>query len=373
MRKVHSKSRNSCLRCKQRRVKCDLQAPICSNCTRRKENCEWPSWATAFTENQATISAYSAYPLAPSPLRMSLAADVSAGFPYLDLGVRACLANTLSAIPFSGNEVALWGQSLAKPASKFQYLQPALFSLVSLYSERYDPQNVPHDRSLAYRQHLDATTLFRNTPPVVNEENWSAVLIFGLAVVVFQFATQQTCPDAAFDYMETLHVLRMSANLAREVFPFLSKSSMWPFIQHRVRLSMRPPDPRAQAAIKTLEDAVLSYAVLDDDQEARIRGLNAFKDWVVDCDGYPRVWRHYIQWPRSLRNEFLLLLLKDDDIALLILIHWCVFLHLSPNRWWLELWPRRTAASAMSKFTQDWEALAWPKTVFALPGCRDER
>ncbi|KAH8699186.1 hypothetical protein BGW36DRAFT_460960 [Talaromyces proteolyticus] len=38
-RRFHSKSRHGCIACKKRKVKCDIERPVCSNCARRKEEC----------------------------------------------------------------------------------------------------------------------------------------------------------------------------------------------------------------------------------------------------------------------------------------------------------------------------------------------
>lgn len=38
----HSKTRTGCLRCKERRIKCDEQKPDCSNCLHRNSHCQYP-------------------------------------------------------------------------------------------------------------------------------------------------------------------------------------------------------------------------------------------------------------------------------------------------------------------------------------------
>ncbi|KAL4940211.1 hypothetical protein BDV06DRAFT_224321 [Aspergillus oleicola] len=40
-RRTHKKSRNGCLECKRRHVKCDEKRPICSNCTASERQCEY--------------------------------------------------------------------------------------------------------------------------------------------------------------------------------------------------------------------------------------------------------------------------------------------------------------------------------------------
>ncbi|KAJ0416857.1 hypothetical protein BJY00DRAFT_316417 [Aspergillus carlsbadensis] len=42
-RRTHKKSRNGCLECKRRHVKCDERQPICSNCTASERVCEYGS------------------------------------------------------------------------------------------------------------------------------------------------------------------------------------------------------------------------------------------------------------------------------------------------------------------------------------------
>ncbi|PLN86856.1 putative C6 transcription factor [Aspergillus taichungensis] len=43
LRRIHEKSRNGCLPCKQQRKKCDESRPSCSRCVMRKSRCRYPS------------------------------------------------------------------------------------------------------------------------------------------------------------------------------------------------------------------------------------------------------------------------------------------------------------------------------------------
>lgn len=55
----HTKSRAGCLRCKQRRVKCDEARPQCTNCIRHEVPCQYKSTPRELSESQRTT------PLAP--------------------------------------------------------------------------------------------------------------------------------------------------------------------------------------------------------------------------------------------------------------------------------------------------------------------
>src|SRR6266511_1355051 len=40
-RRPHQKTRHGCIRCKQRKVKCDEERPICRNCSRIRADCSF--------------------------------------------------------------------------------------------------------------------------------------------------------------------------------------------------------------------------------------------------------------------------------------------------------------------------------------------
>lgn len=340
--------------CPPTSMQCDSQAPQCSNCHRRSERCQYPSWdtppRTTIYENPRVTSGIS---------KCHRAASVSTLTAFFELIRNPELQDTLWICGPSESELSLWIQTLNSPASSSPYLQHGLYSLLSLH----DPE--PKNRSLAYKHYLAASKLFREAPPTVNEDNWATVLIFAISVLIFHFATQQSCVANEFDYIETFHVLRMTVNLAPAITPFLFRSDVWPFIRGRVQLLSKPLDVAMQTAIENLESVIVtSIPSNDDNWNVCLQALNALRDWAAECDGYPRTWRHYIHWAGNVSEKFLALLVDEDDIALLILIHWCAILDMGPTRWFLKSWPRRTAASAFSRLTVNWEdLLTWPAAI----------
>jgi hypothetical protein len=84
------------------------------------------------------------------------------------------------------------------------------------------------------------------------------------------------------------------------------------------------------------------------------------------CDARPRRWDHYCHWPGTVRPEFLSLLADDDEIALLLVIHWCAVLCRSPKPFVFQ-WALRTGYYAISRLRSPskWEnLLIWPLQTF---------
>jgi len=92
------------------------------------------------------------------------------------------------------------------------------------------------------------------------------------------------------------------------------------------------------------------------------QALTKLCDWVKSCEAQPRRWHHYCDWPSRVLPEFFDLVGKRNDIALLILVHWCAILYSSPKPC-VKLWAHRTAYHAIDELrSPGWwnDLLAWP-------------
>jgi hypothetical protein len=89
--------------------------------------------------------------------------------------------------------------------------------------------------------------------------------------------------------------------------------------------------------------------------------------WTLECQGLPRRWDQYQQWPSSVSPEFLDLVAMGDDTALLVLIHWTAVMSRSTKPF-VKAWAVRAGLSAVSRLQGEWgEQLAWPLEVLAPP------
>jgi hypothetical protein len=215
-------------------------------------------------------------------------------------------------------------------------------------------------------------TMFQVARPKIDETNWIAVMTFAVCMIVFQFSVQESCPERDFDYVETLRVLRSSIAINQESLPYLKKSKHWPLISHRNSIPNKPLSPRMKASFYRLDSLIsesLDSDIMNYDEEERAEiNRQAFEElqkWTVECQGVPRTWKNYCEWPAAVNAEYLDLLAEGDDIALLILIHWCAVMYMSPKRWFVTAWSKKAATVAAVKLKKGWEGLlAWPWEIF---------
>jgi hypothetical protein len=104
----------------------------------------------------------------------------------------------------------------------------------------------------------------------------------------------------------------------------------------------------------------------EDNAEVSRQAFWDLREWVSECQGQPRVPKHLLSWPADVPDAYLLLLSQGDDLALLIFVHWCAFVYLSPRKWHITKWAKRTAKVAIGLLNADWgDILEWPLKIFA--------
>jgi hypothetical protein len=270
--------------------------------------------------------------------------------------------NVPSASPQTPAELRLWTVVLKANAAKHPYIQQCLSSIACLYTGLLDPRDHHVKYSRAYQYQIAASSSFRDSLFTIDETNWAATLIFAISMIMFQFASQQVSEDP-FDYMDTLHILRMSADVASSVGPFLAKSKMWAFILRRNNeKALQPPNSHVWIALHLLEEAVALSAL--GKREVLVNAFQSLKRWVGLCNASPGTWREYIQFPSMVSMDYLRLLAEQDDVALLIFIYWCTVMRLGLARWFFSEWLPRAVATAQTKLTETWsDLLEWPNSV----------
>ncbi|KAH7389486.1 hypothetical protein DE146DRAFT_164536 [Phaeosphaeria sp. MPI-PUGE-AT-0046c] len=364
-RAVHTKRRDGCARCKQRRVRCDKKAPTCSNCTRRAEVCEYQTWKLVNPTNANTSTITTTYlPVLITPINNEPSDRILNGlFASTSLQDKLDVHTPLS--PSATEEVQLWRAAVRSNTSSHPYLKLCFTSIYQLFAKRTGPDVTQEEQSCAYRDQIAASNIFRASHFTIDETNWISVLIFSLSLVIFQFASQQATVED-IDYMETMYVLKMSAAVGSEVAPFLWRSRIWPFIQLRnEQASSQPMDPKLPAALRGLQSTIASSTTNEPSTKVVMSAtVQVLIIWSNMCNGCPHAYRQYVMFPGMVSDEYLQLLAGGDDLALLVLIYWCAIMYAGTRRWFLDRWLPRTAKMARGQLKGDWsDVLEWPNAV----------
>jgi len=259
--------------------------------------------------------------------------------------------HTAATLPLVSDFSTLWQNEIPKLAERNLFLQHGLLALAALHMRFLYPHNFQHYHSQACEHHLKATASFRTTVSHVDEENCDAILVFSIAVNIFQFTTLlchnlHRIPDFS-DALEAFSTLRNALNMSWDMRQFLSRS---PFARRLQRIGASVTLQNAETELRNLDALDYLNNCLDAAEDARrtcgiaIRALN---DWYPVLGSSPQTWVNFAWWPSAIPEEFLTLLKQKHQVALMIFVHWCTGFSKAPKRWYSDGWAGGAALCAI--------------------------
>ncbi|KAI0425540.1 hypothetical protein F5Y09DRAFT_96740 [Xylaria sp. FL1042] len=390
-KQFHSKSRNvGCGQCKRRRVRCNCQGPICSNCHRRNELCDYlrdydsQSPETKEPQDHAHIalleSSHASHQMrAINPANehsyFSSCTDLFVALEYYPIFVneQGLLAYATSLFshtdwaPFTSSQSDF---SVCKGGFSYQndilgYLLPTISSLCAIHQTLQQYSQPSNAHATALQHNITASCRFRHTECSVHQDNWLPILVFGVGHIMFNFAAVQSIPERDFEYLSIFHVLRSTATIGDQVGMFLEKSELNGILELKRRRFAEPlkPDDSLQA-INQLRLAQHPEGTPETTRMHCNHALERLEWWARVVNGTPQFWKQFILWPASVTDEFVTALEEKQPVALLIYIYWCVVMHRAPRRWYADGWHQRVAIAATSELGPEYRALLeWPSVA----------
>ncbi|PON27130.1 hypothetical protein TGAM01_v204079 [Trichoderma gamsii] len=214
----------------------------------------------------------------------------------------------------------------------------------------------------AYQHHNTASSKFRQSVGTINDRNWFSVLVFAISVLIFHFDIHRRAKRGLSDdeFMEPILALRGAAHLGMELGPWLMKSRLLAAIKRRVEGEKPPWDDLAKQAISNLQLVNETSSPLQTRAIYRDT-LNKLQFWLRFSSCKPRTWLHFVWWPGAIDQEYLDLLARKDQMALIILIHWCAVMKSSPKKWFMEGWAENVSRPVIPQIGQEWDGvMEWP-------------
>ncbi|PVI00566.1 hypothetical protein DM02DRAFT_614235 [Periconia macrospinosa] len=391
VRRCHVKSRNGCVQCKRRRVKCDVKQPACSSCLRRNESCEYPDmfgngyyqavqapWPDYISSRPANIlhpTSTTEFELlqklksgiVPPGPNTRLRNDYT-GLRVVSTGVIRLVMDRASITP---DEVSLWSSSMASVCREKDYIMHIVMSLAcGLQDVLSRPDKMVGE--LAYEHNIKASALFRERNELIDANNWLPPIMFHVLTVVFRFYSQAFCRKEDFGLVDTMRLFRSGSTIMKATTPYVKQSSFWSFIVERTALDKKlntETEAFLHQSLRSIESALdltdaNPFSTEEQRYESRInrQALTGLYAWVEHCDAMPRCWPHYCGWPTFVPMGFLELLEQKNEVALLLVIHWCGVMYRSTKPG-VKAWAYRAGHYSLEEIHHPelWrEALEWP-------------
>ncbi|KAF2683849.1 hypothetical protein K458DRAFT_304266 [Lentithecium fluviatile CBS 122367] len=378
-RKPHKKSRNGCLPCKGRHVKCDEQRPACVNCNKYGSICEYPrpkrvpSGEGNNTSPVGLDTPSSSHSLPPiADLHVNGNQEVVLNIPHLRL-LHHFTTITAETLAYEPDAADVFSSYFVKVAFDNPYLLQALLALSALHLSRLEPHLRTEYVLQAEKHHHAALTQFMMEVSDINESNFQPVLAFSSTLFPYSWAISA---EAGCDFDHAFESILSSVILTRRVRPMVSdpglfnamkESELGRIIPSDVHLvDWQNPEPPAETELVQLRkfSEVIHHVYPPDIIDAYKEAIHFLEQLFSrtaaslepPSDAVLKQWVHHVQ-PR-----FIELLSEKQPGALIIFAHYGVILGRSRHYWYFEGVDELILRVAERFVPTEWASwLDWPK------------
>ncbi|KAF2870497.1 hypothetical protein BDV95DRAFT_495800 [Massariosphaeria phaeospora] len=382
-RKAHTKSRRGCFQCKQRHTKCNEDYPQCSNCVRLTIDCTWPlssrprNLLQPHHPDGAVLSSQSPHPeIHVSPFNTShtkpLEINAVTAVTEYSLSEMKLLhhwtSKTCQSIhPQVTATNSVWETECTELALEHTFLLHGLLALAAVHKAVSAPTNDKRSLQLQADAQLNKAlaTYRRNLEHPTAE---TAVPMFLLASVLISYNMACAQLEPPEDPIGAIHhCFRLLQGVRVVIHPhweLVRSSSVYRLLTDIVTNPTLDPGPEDEVAeIVHLRALVLEAADVDaQDREACIDAISGLhRAFVRTRKCSPDLNEHSVMfmWAASLTDHFLLLLSRQNPLAVVILSHHAVLMSETRYAWYIYRWPQRIVSAAEKILGARSDLLKW--------------
>ncbi|OGM43246.1 hypothetical protein ABOM_008138 [Aspergillus bombycis] len=384
LRRPHRKSRHGCLECKRRRVKCDENRPVCSNCSKRHAECEFDSsssllWANEEPRHAKSVNSGNEGPPLPepphgtaNPFDLSADDDETAHFrPSLNLGDLELMMQWCNSTyqVLTRNEMTdpVWRLRVPEEALSHPFLMHGILALSALHIARTrDDHRRPEYISTAVSHQNQALKSFRKLLDDINDSNAKAMFALSSVIVVYAFgfphSPESKDPWACIDdFIQVLVLARGVEQVLRQATPSI-RSSDWEILlrldEYNTSLPRDALDP-----LERLRELNVYCGAQDPthDTDTYNRTIDNLTDITAAAYGGLTSITVAARWAIRLKPKFVNQIRERSPLALIILAHICAVLCRLKYDWCIDQWVSRLPRAIWHILDDRWKSYAqWP-------------
>ncbi|KAL2832764.1 hypothetical protein BJY01DRAFT_99498 [Aspergillus pseudoustus] len=380
-RRTHRKSRNGCLECKRRHVKCDERQPVCSNCTTSERVCEYSSrFVSVPPRSPLPRSLVQSAP--PTPASDSAGAaspgtsNDPAPVPFSDQPVNMLHVElfhnlyTQVHLTFDPTGSLTWLPEIIRHSITTPYFVNAMLAFSALHMSTTRPDRREFYRYHAAQLQTHALVIFKELTPQVNQETCVPLFLFAAILGIHMLCDTLIYREGDFSDFITrfVHFFRVYYGVRAiigEAWHIIQDTPLAPSFNLGQDLykwdgNLNPGCAKLHDAIARAnlgEDLTATYRRAVQSLQACFNVAEGTHEWHASINGVTT-------WPILLSIEFGDLLEQGRPEALVILAHYALLLHRFRDSWLFGDSGRFVIEEVTRHLGQEWEEwLQWPNEV----------
>ncbi|KAK9447011.1 uncharacterized protein V1518DRAFT_397926 [Limtongia smithiae] len=381
-RRRHKKSRNGCLQCKRRHLKCDEQHPKCVTCAVANFSCSFETEINTQLDTRSptvTSSTRTSESCSPDPLVISQdsaqlpgVADINSLHIELFFNFITNITNWFGR---DNEEQIAFQKVLAPIAWENQFLLCELLALSACHLSEKKSDKASYYSHVASSYQVRALSGLNIALANINSASCKAVLFFSHFIAIHSFhdkfalTTNRSISFGNFvrQFVESMSLLRGVRTVVSPWWSALVSSEMGPIILAS-QIQRESALIRMGSETALLKDLVMCADVSDSCRDVylcAIRQLQGELDYFLHVDeNHSNAVDLVFTWLITASKEFLTLLEEQRPEALVILTYYGVILHKFRNAWHIGDSGKILVTSISEQLGQRWSTwLKWPREL----------
>ncbi|CAG8900166.1 unnamed protein product [Penicillium egyptiacum] len=376
-RRTHKKSRNGCIECKRRHMKCDEKRPICSNCISSQRECQFLQ--TLFSESSSRNvrrETATGPPTVASPAVISSPAQEPGNSPedapvnmlHVEL-VHNFSSDSLNGFNRPHNFSDVPFQDILRYGLNAPYLMNEVLSLSALHLSIVRPGQREYYRHHSTQLQNYALSSFNNLSAQINDENYVSIFVFagilGLHMLcetlVYRENNFESFLDQFVRYVVLHRGVRTVAGGGR--WELLQQTALRPLLE--LGQIMPSLDASLGPVCLVLLDRIKGLGHDDTTIRTYQQAIQALQSAITVMDNPipgPNSVHVVVAWPVIVPREYIDLVAQRKGEALVILAHFGALVDTHKHSWVFCDGGKYLVDSISQYLGSQWEEwLRWPR------------
>ncbi|KAJ5385727.1 hypothetical protein N7509_008268 [Penicillium cosmopolitanum] len=379
-RKSHKKSRNGCVRCKRRHIKCDEGRPSCGYCNITEYQCSYEETPASQSETSGCTSLPSITNTMTSiendsDTSLSSRSTLDRGFGnspvnmlHLEL-LRHLINKDLALFNYDKSKFGTFNREIMDRLFTAPYLVNQILAFTALHLSVIFPTRKQEFQDHATQLQAHGLFLFRVEQPTIDVRNCLTVFLFTSIRALHVFCQRITfCRkdfgDLLADFIEIFHLHKHVLEIANQSWDFLLDSPLKQLLElESSALMQQEPLVECSELLALVESALIDSSA----RNTYLETINSLQVAINGSQNHPSgqsTIGPIISWLVAVPLSYIDLLAEKRPEALVILARFGALLHLHHEIWTFGDSGLYIIDSVSTYLHATWDAwLQWPKNI----------
>ncbi|GAD94258.1 conserved hypothetical protein [Paecilomyces variotii No. 5] len=267
-----------------------------------------------------------------------------------------------------------WRSFIPSVAKEAEYSLHSLLAFSALHLAHIQRDNRRRYLSIATSHQCQALATFRSEVKSITQDNTTPIVVFSCFLILYELGlvhpNHQVCDmqDPITKFIQSVMLIHNAVKSLKQA-PWLRVGPVMQLLLRSARENAPSVPPEVYQALRQLD--ILNETTTVDAHERQIYtdAVQHLRDCFEAVSISPEEWLPSLRWANVVSSDYVAALQEKRPMALVILVHFCLLVYHSPERWWMSGWNETIVNEAMQLLDGSWK----PHILWAIESMKPDK